>query len=114
MPQPQPTSVSRGGDWSAGPEGLEPEFDEEFGAGVDDHQHITEAAATGRFNSDMENVSVEERGVLPTVAARRAAEGRVGFIFRGDKMQKFREVLLIFDPCTSRHIADQYKIGTVA
>jgi hypothetical protein len=61
-----------------GPEGLEPEFDKAFGAGVDDHQRITEAAATGRLDSDMENVSVEERGVLPTVAVRRAAEGRAG------------------------------------
>jgi hypothetical protein len=31
-------------------------------AGVDDHQRITGAAATGRFDSDMENVSVEEPG----------------------------------------------------
>src|ERR1700738_4242861 len=32
-PQPPPTSVSRGGDWSAGPEGLQPEFGEAFLAG---------------------------------------------------------------------------------
>jgi hypothetical protein len=58
--------------------GLSPSFDEAFGAGVDDHQRITQAAATGRFDSDMENVSVEEPGVLPRVAARRAVESRAG------------------------------------
>jgi hypothetical protein len=31
--QPLPTSVSRGGDWSAGPEGLQPKFGEAFLAG---------------------------------------------------------------------------------
>ncbi len=31
--QPLPTSVSRGGNWSAGPEGLEPERGEAFLAG---------------------------------------------------------------------------------
>jgi hypothetical protein len=31
--RPLPTSVSRGGDWSAGPEGFEPEFGEPFLAG---------------------------------------------------------------------------------
>ena len=103
-PQPQPTSVSRGGDWSAGPEGLEPEFDEAFGAGVDDHQYITEAAATGRFDSDMENVSVEERGC--SQRSRPGALLRVGLgrSLEGFKIQKVREVLLVFEPCTSRHI----------
>src|SRR5712671_7328461 len=32
-PQPPPTSVSRGGDWSAGSEGLQPEFGEAVLAG---------------------------------------------------------------------------------
>jgi hypothetical protein len=32
-PQPLPTTVSRDGDWSAGPEGLQPELGEAFLAG---------------------------------------------------------------------------------
>ena len=84
--------------------GLSPSFDEAFGAGVDDHQRITQAAATGRFDSDMENVSVEEPGVLPRVAAQRAAEVGLGRSLEGFKMQKVREVLLVFEPCTWKYI----------
>ena len=31
------------------------------GAGIDDHQRIAEAAAMGRFVSDMSDISVKER-----------------------------------------------------